>query len=587
MTLSTIAKSVRVISYLRFSSWRQRGGDSFRRQTEMALAYCARHGLTLDTDYVCHDLGVSGFSGKNSKTGALSVLQKLARSGDLEEGTVLLLEAFDRLTRLPISDAVSLFLDLIDSGLVIVTLTDEQVWDRKTVKNFSKFFEACSTLYRGHNESQHKSDRLKTTFEAAREAGRKSSFGSAPGWLHRDSKTSPWVVNDELAQVVTKVFELSASGLGSKAIAGIANAGAWPVPTRLNLTEGRWHAQMAGSLLRNRAVLGEHEHRHRTQEMHEKHWAGAPTGGVISDYYPRIVSDNLWHRARASIDSRRVPKRRDVHYFNIWAGLLYCGCCGAPLQRKSELNGMSKAQIVCADKLANITDCRSFAASGVDTANGFDARLLGAIYANKSSQLYKDDGLVEEITVLEAKFRQASSQADKIADAISKTDDVVDAFVAKSVLLGRQIRAMSAELAVKRSALEALDSNVAFDETFHRHAMSHLYEVSADARLVRAELHQKLFRLVDTIFVWGYDVAVIKFKDGGVPQPVALQPKILPSRANPNAKYHKPPKARPEVPRPFLMRALLGELPLPTPRRPKLRNVAMFNSDAALQFLSD
>lgn len=363
----------RVISYTRFSSQKQASGDSYRRQTSMAMKWCLKHNLVLDTNFVLKDLGISGFSGANLR-GALGALQKLVLDGKIEKGTILLIEALDRLTRLPLPDAQELLLSLINNGLTIVTLTDEKIWTKDKLENLEDFMMSVLTLYRGFQESKEKSKRLRATFQEHRDNESNQAFGSAPGWLYRGSKASPWVVKEELANVVKRVFEMSAAGLGSKAIAKIANDENWPVPTRLNLTEGRWHAQMPGLILRNRAVLGEHEYRIHTHDAHAKHWHGLTTGQVVPNFYPQIVSDDLWARSRASIATRSVAKKRDSHGFNIWAGLLYCGYCGAPLQRKNEKNGHSRASVSCADKLAGITKCPTFA------AKNFDATMLADIY---------------------------------------------------------------------------------------------------------------------------------------------------------------------------------------------------------------
>ncbi|MDD2875541.1 MAG: recombinase family protein, partial [Azoarcus sp.] len=95
----------RVISYTRFSSRKQAAGDSYRRQTEAALRWCKEHGHELDTSLVLEDLGISGYSGANAKRGALGVLQMMVLDSKIEKGTILLIEAFDRLTRLPLPDA--------------------------------------------------------------------------------------------------------------------------------------------------------------------------------------------------------------------------------------------------------------------------------------------------------------------------------------------------------------------------------------------------------------------------------------------------------------------------------------------------
>jgi len=46
-------------SCVRFSTPAQAEGDSKRRQTSMTADYCARQGLTLDTELNLMDLGVS------------------------------------------------------------------------------------------------------------------------------------------------------------------------------------------------------------------------------------------------------------------------------------------------------------------------------------------------------------------------------------------------------------------------------------------------------------------------------------------------------------------------------------------------
>src|SRR5918993_3400646 len=52
-------------SYVRFSSPEQAEGDSLRRQTEAAAAWCKRNGYRLDTSTTLHDLGTSAFRGKH------------------------------------------------------------------------------------------------------------------------------------------------------------------------------------------------------------------------------------------------------------------------------------------------------------------------------------------------------------------------------------------------------------------------------------------------------------------------------------------------------------------------------------------
>lgn len=554
-----------VISYTRFSSPKQAKGDSYRRQMDMAHKWCLKNGLTLDTDFVLSDLGISGFTGANAKRGALGVLQKLCLEEKIVPGTVLLIEAFDRLTRLSLPEAYELLLSLVNNGLTIVTLTDEKVWTKNKLKNLEAFMLSLVTLYRGYDESSQKSDRLRKTFSAHRAASSRQAFGSAPGWLYRENKNSVWQVNEVLAKVVSQVFELSSCGLGSKSIAGIANQESWPVPTRLNKTEGRWHAQMPGMLLRNRAVLGEHEYRIRTFEANNKHWQGASTGQRVSDFYPRIISDDLFYRARASIETRSVSKRRDIHFYNIWSGLVYCGHCGAPVQRKNEKDGYSRAQLQCSDRLAGLTNCKSF------SAKDFDSRVLGYVAQHSSEHLNTTtgDARIQTVGKLEFQFNEKTKESNRIAEAIARTSGSIDALLNLAIKIEEQLRSIAFDLNIERQGIALAETESGFDAAFYNHCMSHLYNTDPESRIVRASIHLKIARLVKTIWVWGYDVAIVEFKDS-VFNHVPLPGKTLPSRANPNSKHHKPPKLK-DQPRPFLMQALNGELFPPLARRRNIR----------------
>jgi hypothetical protein len=191
-------------------------GDSHRRQLDAASRWCKKNGLTLDLSFVLGDLGVSPYSGANNKKGVLWVLTRMCLSGELEPGTILLIEAFNRLTRLALPEAYELLLPLINNGLTIVTLTDEKLWTRQSLSRIEEFMLSLSNLYRGHQESEYKSRRLRGAFTAERARSSNQAFGSAPGRLYPQHKSQPWVVNESKAAVAPRVFEPSASGVGSK-----------------------------------------------------------------------------------------------------------------------------------------------------------------------------------------------------------------------------------------------------------------------------------------------------------------------------------------------------------------------------------
>jgi len=86
-------------SYIRFSSPEQAKGDSFRRQLSRTVEYCEKHDLIL-SETRFQDLGVSGWTGKNIERGALGDFLIAVKAGKIPTGSVLIVENFDRFSRL-------------------------------------------------------------------------------------------------------------------------------------------------------------------------------------------------------------------------------------------------------------------------------------------------------------------------------------------------------------------------------------------------------------------------------------------------------------------------------------------------------
>ncbi|KQP21393.1 recombinase family protein [Pseudorhodoferax sp. Leaf265] len=559
----------RVISYTRFSSRKQAKGLSEIRQVEAAKEWCDKHCLELSDHDQFKDLGVSAYSGANSTTGALAALQAKVAAGAIPRGTILIVEALDRLTRQSLPSAISLLMGLANSGLNVVTMTDpDKVWNSETMHDLGSFLMSVVTLYRGHQESAYKSDRLRKTFRKHRREGSQQAFGAAPGWLERESKVHPWTVVEERAEVVRKVFELAVAGLGSKAIAARANTEKWPIPTRLSKNDSIWHAQMPGQLLRNRSVLGEHQHRIRTHEANAQHWHGLAEGEPVKGYYPQIVSDELWAAARASVRGRFVHKRRDANFYNLWSGLMFCGHCGAPIHRKTEKKGYSKGQLQCSARLAGATKCPSMSAVNADFA------LLQAVYGHSHQDLADAQAVakIDGIATLEAALADTEEQAQLAGDLVFKTGGKVPVFVNRSVRLAEEAEDLRRHIEELR-ALQLGDGGTgAFDEAWLETTMSFLYVADdVEALEARAALNLRLGRIVEAVWVYAYDCAFIKFRDEKLPLALPLPSKQLPSRANPQAKHHKPPPERVEKFKPIWAAHNDPAFELPEPKRPAAR----------------
>lgn len=513
----------RVISYVRFSSQRQSRGRSEERQTDAAKEWCEQNGMALDEHI--QDLGVSAFSGRHRKKGNLRAFLEEVEAGKVPKGSYLLVEHFDRLTREEIDEADNLVKSILRKDVNIVTLVDGHVYTKKSLNNIAALIGMILAFGQSHQESFNKGGRVSATFAKKREEGKKV-FGAAPGWLERGAKgkEGDWEVLPELAGIVVKVFELAAAGVGGPAIAKIANAEKWPVPTRkTKVSTKHWHTKMPQIILRNRAVLGEAQHiirgRNALTELQSEE--PVPAGPPIKDYYPRIITDELWHLARGSIEERKtVPPKRDENYFNIFSGLLRCGNCGATMQRKAEHKGNSRAQLVCSSKMAGLTKCKT--ASALKT----DASILFQICAAAGAQMglgYEKQAAQDEIVIAQAKLAEVAAALTNVVALSRKTGPVTE-ILTDIAKLTRERSELQAAIEKQQQKL-ALEPNSLFDTQYADELLEVLYVVSKEAMLKRADCNERLRRAVDTIWLWSYDIAAVQFKNSKQLLIVPLQTK--------------------------------------------------------------
>lgn len=413
----------------------------------------------------------------------------MTKDGEIEAGTILVIEAMDRLTRQSLGDAIPLFIGLLNSGIELVTLQDRQHYSKESLKDLAKFITAIILLSGGNRESENKSERVRDAYEANRKRGSSQIFGSAPGWVVRKDKFSPWELHPEKSKVVRQVFELMAGGYGSGEIAKRANSEGWIVPTRLGDMRAKgWTATMASKIVRSRSAIGEHEHRNRTREANNKHWEGESRGIVIPNYYPAVVDEELFYKVQAAVDKRRKPQGRDKWYFNIWSGLICCGKCGGGGWRKTDFGTKTFGQLRCRNAAAGLCDEPSIPIKQVDRT------VLEHISRHSSRQLGDMDSYVAKLDAETAKLEEIDAGARYVARAIAKGIDLPAVFE-EAASLSQQRAEVANELERLRKLISE-HSGTLFDTSFADTLAPYLYVRSENAKEQRAKANLMLRRLI-------------------------------------------------------------------------------------------
>ncbi len=191
----------------------------------------------------------------------------LVEQGRVAKGSFLILESLDRMSRETVLDILPAFLDVINSGITIVTLIDRQEYSRERLKtDWTPLIMSLAVMARSHEESKTKAERVTSAWQKKQAAAADEVMTNrVPGWLKvvtgADGRRS--IVEDaDRVAIVRRIFTETLAGYGRRTICARLN--------REGLAPwGRgkgWQPSYVKKILSNRAVLGEIQHSVRGED---------------------------------------------------------------------------------------------------------------------------------------------------------------------------------------------------------------------------------------------------------------------------------------------------------------------------------
>ena len=402
-------------SYIRMSTDIQLKGDSLRRQQEASRRYAEQHGLRLVEDFRLEDIGVSAFTGANRSSGALGRFLELTRAGQIPGGSYLLVESLDRISRQRIMESVPLFMEIIRSGINIVTLSDNHLY-RAGDTDFAELIYSIVVLGRAYEESKTKSIRVGAAWENKRRNIKDKKLTKVcPAWLTLSEDRRAYIPIDARVEVVRRIFEDAEKGLGSFAIARRLNEGGVPTFSR---SKG-WHESYVTKILTNRAVIGEFQP-HRYDDSGNR----APYGDPISDYFPPIVTEDRFLRIQAARRKRLFEGsgRKGPDYRNLFTKIAKCEYCSAPMRFVHKGRPPKGSQYLkCTDAVRNL-GCETKGWKYADFEASFlyfvrEIDLAGVLKAAAGQS--QREATEQRIIALDEKIRELEAKRDRIFDLIT------------------------------------------------------------------------------------------------------------------------------------------------------------------------
>ena len=317
-------------SYSRYSSDLQSKGDSVRRQEELAERVCKNKGWRLSP--LKRDEGVSGWDGSNIRAGALGDFVKDVESGRISTPCVLIIETFDRLTRLPALDALGFFRKLLLLGVVICTAENGFEYTSQNIESLNNLLIPLVQMSMAHDYSERLSRRLRSSWQSKKEKARTQQrvmTRKLPAWITLPkgaTSTADFQIDEGRADVVRRIFKEYLTGVGVNTIA-------------LNLTKDKikpfgvgkvWNVSTVNRWLRSKTVIG-HLQPHRYTNRNSR----SEEGMIIENYYPSIVTESEFYAAQELRDKRFIPRGPKLNRHNLFSGMMFCKRCKNGMSMKT------------------------------------------------------------------------------------------------------------------------------------------------------------------------------------------------------------------------------------------------------------
>ncbi len=330
--------SRKAYSYLRFSTPEQSRGDSFRRQTTLAHRWCKTTGVELDESLTFQDLGVSAYRGDNAESGRLGDFLEAVKAGVVPQGSYLLVESLDRISRLAPRKAVRLLEDIVESGVVVVTLNDGKEYTERSLDGIDLML-AVVYFMRANEESLTKSRRLKAAWANKREKALEKPLTTiTPAWIQINPLTGQMRLIPDRVKVIQRIFKMSLEGVGMSKIARTLTEEKTPT-----WGSGKvWQKSYISKIQKNPAVYGGYVP-HVVE--HEGTKAVRTPVGLIEGYYPPAIDKDSFDALQA-MKSGHGQSRAKGKVQNIIAGLGACPLCGGSMLRVDK-GTRSKPKLVC------------------------------------------------------------------------------------------------------------------------------------------------------------------------------------------------------------------------------------------------
>lgn len=335
--------------YIRFSSKKQKDGDSIRRQ-ERGLEEFQRDYPEVEIVETYSDEGVSAFRGKNLKYGKLREINEMVENGVIRKGDYIIVESVDRLTRSDLLASIDLVSSWMKKGVRLYTTTDRRVYDYANegmAERFAGINYFIMVAQRSHEESVQKQKRLQEAWEQKRENAHenlkkgKPITRSLPLWI--EYKENRFVIKEDIASDIRAIFyylEMYGIDISIQKLNGSGEKKSEHKFTRNYINKLTNDKRLFGTLVTKKTTYDDDTGTRRFIADKE-----------IPNYYPAIMTEKYFRQLRSIISGRALWKESSEynklanrssniskHDVNVFRTITVCGHCNQKFQMTPDYN---------------------------------------------------------------------------------------------------------------------------------------------------------------------------------------------------------------------------------------------------------
>lgn len=333
--------------------------NSISNQKEILMKYAKEHNLK-NPRYFLDD----GISGTTFERSGFKEMQALAESGIVKTIVVKDLSRFGR-NYIEVGE----YLEIKYPSLGVRFISIQENVD--TLQNSGAEMMPFHNIFNEWYAAQT-SKKIRAVWQMKAASGKRVSSTVPYGYMKSPDDKEKWIIDEEAAEIVRKIFSLALAGRGISQIAVQLEQEKVLVPTAYKIEKGLssthkypekpyyWEKSTVANILDNRQYTGCTVNFKTTTVSYKVHKVihkPEDEQQVIPNTQEAIISDDLWLRVQELRKNKRRPTA--TGRTSLFSGLVYCPDCGAKLHFAAA-KSMTREQehFRCANYKSGRGDCQ-------------------------------------------------------------------------------------------------------------------------------------------------------------------------------------------------------------------------------------